>query len=172
MTRLFYPFAVIGLLLFFSCALFLISCDGKKDKNPCSGVNCPASILAPILPFDIRDKQTGQDWFFSDTPRYPISALHITRNSANTVSSSTNAASSGVSVDLLNSPSCFRTYLGGPGNDTLYIQIANLAPDTLSCYVEAIPISCCFSNYRISNVVFDRQLLTPLLDSAVLILKK
>lgn len=160
MTRILYSLVAISSLL------FLLSCDGKNNKeDPCGLVYCPNAYLGPMLPFDIQDQQTGKDWFFSDTPQYPNSALHVRRNSTDTTSL-------GPEVDLLNKPSCFRTFLVRTGNDTLYIQIANLAPDTLSCHVDATRISCCYFSYRITNVVFDRKLLASLLDSSVLVLKK
>lgn len=142
---------------------FLIGC-GSKEKDPCKTIYCGLFINPEIL-FNIKDQQTNADWFFSPTPRYPFSAIHVT-NPADT-------ATWRVMADSAHNPPCLLTPFGKDGDLTLYIQVGNAKPDTFQCKVTRFMVGCCGVGVKTDNARLNGQPLNnSRLDTSILIIKK
>lgn len=155
----------LRVLLFLIAYISLGTGCKKKDKDPCTGIYCGFLLLNPQLHFNIQDKQTGADWFFSPSPRYPFSAIHVT-NPADTTTWR-------IYPDSTNRPPCLMTFFGNDGALTLYIQAGDAKPDTLQCTVTSFRVGCCGGGVKTTNARLNGQLLNnDRLDTSILIIKK
>src|ERR1700754_668139 len=110
-----------GLMLLLIC----FSCS-KKEKTNC--LIAPAALILPSFNFQLVDKNTGADLFFSAQPAYSLNDIKVIFKNANN------------KVDSLAPPQKISDGSGEhfqyviPGNhtsDTCFIKIKNLKTDTV-----------------------------------------
>ena len=154
----------MGQCLPFLLFLFLLIGCGRKEKDPCKSIFCDLSNNPEIL-FNIKDQHTNADWFFSPTPLYPFSAIHVT-NPADTTTWR-------VTADSAHNPPCLLTPFGRDGDLTLYIQVGNAKPDTLQCKIAHFMIGCCGVGVETDNARLNGQPLNnSRLDTTILVIRK
>ena len=130
---------------------FLTSCISEKKKDPCDGVICDYASKdpsgGPIFPltlrFNIREKATGSDYFFSAPPAYTFSQL--------VVQSPDSANATKTYIDSVSHHN-FRISALKSGNNTLYFKIANLKTDTLQFSQENYNLTCCALDAVLTNI--------------------
>lgn len=151
----------VGLFLL----LTFISCS-KKEKSNCLLV--PAALILPSFNFQVIDKSTGADLFFSPSPAHPLNDIKIvfkTREGK---------------LDSISPPLHTNTGTGNhfvyivPFNkekDTCYIKIRNLKTDTIVSTIEKIKTECS-SNDAVVKVHLNKE--TPVVNSGktVIVIKK
>ena len=156
----------LPLFLFLGYLFVLPGCSSKKD-DPCKNLICDPVPFSPAFHLTIRDKTSGQDYFFSSPALYPYSALKITQlNDTSTINFR-------VLVDTL---SATHSFLVGPIGKPLLLSLNGAKPDTLRFTYEFYAIGCCGTGALLSNVKLNSQ---PVIakfdaykDNAVLIITK
>ncbi len=109
---------VIVLLLGFACK--------KKNSNDCSEAICPdIYITGPFLKFNLLDKTTNQDLFFTSPPQYQLKNLAVFKNK-----NMTDTAHLPVYIDSLNTSKHF-VIISNEVVTTVFIQIQNQKADTI-----------------------------------------
>jgi hypothetical protein len=138
------------LVLFVIYGVLAMSCHKKGSQSDLScGIPCPLEVT--VLKFRVVDKQSGQDYFFSNPAKYPISALHV-RGVQDTADASVYPDSPG--RYFIVKP------LQEPGTYFYNISIDGLKPDTVQFGLEFASInpalsnahSCCAPEFYIGQV--------------------
>lgn len=115
------------LMILFGLLLFLIFQSCEKKLN--GGVTCLAYMVADTLRFNIIDKNSNSDLFFSDNPAYSIEDIKVLKkNSINKFDTLALQVSSAGSLKY------FGVQISAPypQGEILYLKIADAALDTLS----------------------------------------
>jgi len=154
---------VAGLLLL----LIAVSCSKNKDKNEV----CPPMPLALVLQavkFQVVDKTSGQDLFFSQNPPYALTDIKIVfRNSSNQLDS--------VSPPLKDQlPTGSHFVYPIPYTrilDTCYIKIKGLKTDTMISTI-ATTITKCSTMYLLNKVQVNKNAPIAYSYSNVIVIKK
>ncbi|MDR3714863.1 MAG: hypothetical protein P4L51_18790 [Puia sp.] len=150
--------------------LLAANCHKKEAQG---GVNCDAlacPLEAVLLKFRVIDKQTGQDYFFSNPPKYPISALQI-------------KPLEGTADTLFYTDSSLRFFsilFPVAGNYTYQILVQGLEPDTVQCVVGLIPTggtanngrACCLPPFEIQQLLLNGEPVSGYSDTTVLEIAK
>jgi hypothetical protein len=134
----------------------------KKETNPdpCLLIECPA--FQHFVRFRIVDSTTGQDYFFSNPPLYPVSTLRILddlTDSAFFIADSVNKY--------------VETSDPGAGEHDLRISLPGLKADTIELWTKYSPQSCCMSiGTYVTAFVDGVSVGTNLPDSTIFVIRK
>ena len=157
----------LPLFLFLGCLFMLPGCSSSKKDDPCKSIYCDPVPFSPDLRLTIRDKTTGQDYFFSSPALYPYSALKITRLD------DTSTINFRVLVDTLSASHSFRV---GPIAKPLLLSLNGAKPDTLRFSYEYYGIGCCGVGAMLSDVKLNSQPIVAKFDAskdnAILVITK
>lgn len=140
--------------------LALGACQKKKEPpNPCSLEFCPNMSL--WVRVRIVDKTTGQDYFLSTPPKYPLTALSIRAGNDKSY----------FYVDSMNH--CINVSNPGSGQHTLTFFIQDLQPDSISFVSKLNSPSCCVIDATFQNLsIDDIPAGAAVSDTTILIIRK
>jgi hypothetical protein len=150
-----------GLLLLLTC----IACS-KKEKTNC--LLAPYALILPSFNFQMVDKTTGADLFFSAQPAYTLNDIKVIFKNSNN------------KVDSLAPPQKINDGSGDhfkyiiPGNhamDTCFIKIKSLKTDTIISTLETIKGECS-SSIAVINVQVNKQAPFKYSNGGMVIIKK
>jgi hypothetical protein len=151
----------IGLFLL----LAFISCS-KKEKSNCLLV--PAALILPSFNFQVVDKNTGTDLFFSPSPAYSLNDIKIVfKNHEN-------------KLDSISPPLKTNTATGShfmyiiPFSkiaDTCYIKIKALKTDTVISTIERVKTECS-SNDAVIKVQVNKEAAIINSNKTIIVIKK
>jgi hypothetical protein len=135
------------------------ACQKKEPPNSCGLVNCPNMSL--WVRFRIVDKTSGQDYFLSSPPKYPLTALSIRAGNDKSY----------FYVDSTNH--CINVSNPGAGPHTLTFSIQDLQPDSISFVSKLNTPSCCVLYATLQNLTIDDVPSgAAVSDTTILIIKK
>ena len=150
-----------GLLLLLIC----FSCS-KKEKTNC--LLSPYALILPSFNFQMVDKTTGADLFFSAQPVYTLNDIKVVfRNASN-------------KVDSLAPPQKINEGSGEhfkyiiPGNhaiDTCFIKVKNLKTDTVISSLETIKGECS-SSIAVIKIQVNKQAPFKYSNGGMVVIKK
>jgi hypothetical protein len=154
---------IAGLLLLFS----VVSCSKNKAKV----VGCPPVPLALILQavkFQVVDKTSGQDLFFSPNAPRPFTDIKIVfRNSSNKLDSISPPLKEELPIgSYFLYPIPYTRTL-----DTCYIKIKNLKTDTLISTIATTKTECA-TTYSLNEVQVNKNPPVTYSYSNVIVIKK
>lgn len=154
---------IAGLLLL----LTITSCSKNKDKSR----GCPPVPLALILQavkFQVVDKASGQDLFFSSNPRYAFTDIKIVfRNSSNKLDSISPPLKQELPVGShFVYPIPYTRTL-----DTCYIKIKNLKTDTLISTIATTKTECATA-YSLNKVQVNKSAPIAYSNGNIIVIKK
>jgi hypothetical protein len=140
--------------------LALGACQKKKEPpNSCSLEFCPNMSL--WVRFRVVDKNTGQDYFMSSPPKYPLSALSI-REGNDKIYFYVDSIYHAINVS---NP--------GAGPHTLTIAIQDLQPDSISFVSKLNMPSCCVLDATLQDLSVDGMPAgASVSDTTILIIRK
>ncbi len=134
-----------NILFFMPLLLLMASC--KKSNTNCEEAVCPAIfILPPPVKFNVVDKNTDADLFFSSSPQYSLNDLivYVKKNNSDT-------SHIPFYIDSSSSNKHFITPISNL-NATYFIQIQNNVNDTIEMIMNPVFTKCCLSGYAISSL--------------------
>jgi hypothetical protein len=159
MKNLYKYYAGLFLLLAF------ISCS-KKEKSNCLLV--PAALILPSFNFQVVDKNTGTDLFFSPSPAYSLNDIKIVfknhDNKLDSISpplSTNNGAGSHFMYIIPFSRMA----------DTCYIKIKTLKTDTVISTIERVKTECS-SNDAVIKVQLNKEAAMVNSNKTIVVIKK
>lgn len=148
---------------FLIAAFFIITGCGKSEKDPCKGLICEPIPLNLVVNF--KDQHTGADLFFSNPPRYQVSAIHV--------SNPKDSALWNIYADTAHAITFLILPVGRDGDITLYIQVGNAKADTLQYTATHFTQGCCgYGVYTTHATLNGQPLNNNRLDTTRLIIKK
>jgi len=151
---------IAGLLLLLTC----VSCSKNKEKSGC----LPVALILPAFKFQVVDKNSGNDLFFSPSPAYSINDIKIVfKNQENKLDSisppqRTNAGTGSYFVYIVP----FSRIA-----DTCYIKIKALKTDTVISTIERIKTEC-GSNDGVIKVQVNKEAPIANSNKTIIVIKK
>ena len=147
--------------------LFAVSCSkNKNQKKICPPV--PVALILQVVRFQVVDKTSGQDFFFSPNAPYALTDIKIVfRNSSGKLDSVSPPLKEQVPTGshFIYPVPYTRTL------DTCYIKIKNLKTDTLISTV-ATTITECSTTYALNKVQVNKNAPVAYAYGNVIIIKK
>lgn len=151
----------VGLFLL----LILISCS-KKEKSNCLLV--PVALILPSFNFQVIDKNTGTDLFFSPSPAYSLNDIKIVfknhDNKLDSISPPLNTNNGTGSHFMYIIPFSRMA-------DTCYIKIKTLKTDTVISTIERVKTECS-SNDAVIKVQLNKEAAVVNSNKTILVIKK
>jgi len=146
--------------------LTVVSCSKNKAKVICPPV--PLALPVQTVKFQVVDKTSGKDLFFSQNPPYALTDIKIVfRNSSNKLDS----ISPPLKEDLP-AGSHFLYIVSNPRSpDTCYIKIKSLKTDTLISTL-ATTQTACSTTYFLNKVQVNKDAPVAYVGGNVIIIKK
>jgi len=154
---------IAGLMLL----LTVVSCSKNKDKTKvCPPV--PLALILQAIKFQVVDKTSGQDLFFSAKAPYALTDIKIVfRNSSNQLDSVSPPLK-----DQLPTGSNFVYHIPYARTlDTCYIKIKGLKTDTMISTI-ATTITKCSTRYLLNKVQVNKNAPIAYSYSNVIVIKK
>jgi hypothetical protein len=148
-------------LIYISMILAIGACK-KKDGNtdPCGLIECPA--MQHFVRFRIVESTTGQDYFFSNPPLYPVSELRVEDDLTD---------SGFVIADSVNK--YIETMNPGANGHDLLISLPGLKADTIELWTKYTSVSCCASIATyVTAFINGVSVGTNLSDSTIFVIRK
>jgi hypothetical protein len=154
---------IAGLLLL----LTITSCSKNKAKIVgCSPV--PLALILQAVKFQVVDKTSGQDLFFSPNASHPLTDIKIVfRNSSNKLDS----VSPPLKEELPTGSHFIYTIPYTRTLDTCYIKIKDLKTDTLISTI-AVTKTECSTSYALNKVQVNKNPSVAYSYSNVILIKK
>lgn len=148
--------------------LFLLACISctKKEKANCLFV--PAALILPGYTFQVVDKTTGADLFFSAQPAYSMNDIKVVFKNA-----SNKADSLAPPQKINNGSGDHFKYIVPLGRmaDTCFIKIKNLKTDTLISTLENIK-SECSSSIVVTKVQVNKSAPVAYANTDIVVIRK
>ena len=152
----------VGLFL----VLTFISCSKNKEKSNCLLV--PVALILPSFNFQVIDKNTGTDLFFSPSPAYSLNDIKIVFKTHEN------------KLDSISPPQRTNTGTGShfvyiipfsKVSDTCYIKIKGLKTDTVVSTLERIKTECS-SNDAVIKVQVNKEAAIVNSNKTIIVIKK
>jgi len=138
----------------------LSSCSDDNSEN----YACTLEVISDTLYFRIVDQSSGKDLFFSPDAKYQTKQLSLQKSDGNQLRKLNYI----ISDDEGEERYFITAFPPLPEKDTIFMQVADLSPDTLSFAVNKEPDSFC-PRYLISKLKFNDD--NNRLDSAGVVIE-
>jgi hypothetical protein len=147
---------ILPFLLVFGI-LLSVSIAGCSKSNE-DAINCTLQVNPVILTFNILDKLTKEDLYFSPNPRFKIKDIYFFKKKDVSRRDTLRPTINGSGTDRTFQYTTEYNTL----KDTLTMKMGGLSDDSLTYTIETTNNPC--TNYRLSNVTFNGSIISPTFD--------
>lgn len=151
---------IAGFFILLTC----VSCSKNKEKTGC----LPVALIQPAFKFQVVDKNSGNDLFFSANPQYQLSDISIEfRDRENKL----NILSPPEHQNLGSGDNFIYTISRGKLVDTCFVKIKNLKTDTLISTITSTTTDCGVS-LSLSRVKVNKNVPVDYSKDITIVIKK